>query len=236
MLITTFNILADEFVSPDKKLRDWWYPTIDYADLKMKNRFHTVIKHIKGDIILLQEVTLHVRRQLNTIFGDDYIVLPLSKHKTTGTGNLTIVRRNKFTSVKHETFYLGDVAIGLTEIDGIDVYNIHLDDASMTTRRRQLNKIIATFDTNNKIIVGGDCNTDDPVLHAMLSSINFEMNVVEKKGTYLCEKPMIDWIYVYGFSSSVVRVNNTISGSDCYRKTIKKYGSDHHPVIARVSH
>lgn len=235
MLITTFNILADEFISPDTQFMDKWYPTIDFEDLKMKNRFHTVIKYITGDIILLQEVSQHIRRRLIAVFDDDYIVLPLSKHKTTGAGNLTIVRRNKFTTVKHKTFYVGDVAIGLTAIDDIDVYNIHLDDASMSARRRQLNKIIATFDTNKKIIVGGDCNTDDPVLHAMLSSINFEMNVVEKNGTYLCEKPMIDWIYVYGFSSSVVSVNNTISGSNCYQKTIKKYGSDHHPVIARVS-
>ena len=123
----------------------------------------------------------------------------------------------------------------MTEIDGIDVYNVHLDDESAATRRRQLKQIVATFDTDQKIVVGGDFNTDDPVLQTMLKTMKFEMNVSEIKGTYLCEKPMIDWIYVYGFSGSAVSVNNTISGADCYRKTIKKYGSDHHPVIARVT-
>ena len=234
MRITTFNILADEFVKPNKKFMDKWYPTIKYKDLKMKSRFHTILKYIKGDIILLQEVTSRVRQQLFAKFGNTYIVLPLSKHKT-GTGNLTLVRRNLFKNVTHKTFYVGELAVGLTETDEIDIYNVHLDDISEVAREHELEQIIAKFDLDKKIIIGGDFNTDNKTLHNRLKRMKFEpVTVPEPNGTYICEKPMIDYIYVYGFSGSVGHVNNSVSNSNCYRKTIKKYGSDHYPVTVRT--
>jgi hypothetical protein len=61
MIVTTFNILADAFIESDKNFLNKWYPTINKHDLKMENRFNTLIKYINGDIILLQEVTpLHI--------------------------------------------------------------------------------------------------------------------------------------------------------------------------------
>ena len=236
MYITSFNILADVFVKPDKDFLNKWYPTLDYKDLKMKNRFHTLIKYIKGDIILLQEVTPYIRRKLITIFGDDYIILPLSTHKTDKniTGNLTIIRKKILPKITHKTFYVNDIAIGLSQSDNIDIYNIHLHDTSNTKRKNQLQKIISTFDINKKIIIGGDFNSNDKELHGMLKKLNFKMNVV-KKGTYLCEQPMIDYIYCYGFSEMVGYIDNTVSNINCYINTIKKYGSDHHPIYVKCS-
>ena len=234
MRITTFNILADEFVEPNKKFMDKWYPTIEYKDLQMKRRFRTIIKYIKGDIILLQEVTSRVRKQLFNKFNNVYIVLPLSMHKT-GTGNLTLVRRNLFKNITHKTFYVGELAVGLTETDEIDIYNVHLDAYSGVARKHELEQIIAKFDLNKKIIVGGDFNTDNKTLHNLLKRMNFESVVAsELNGTYICEESMIDYIYVYGFSGSVGHVNNSVSKSNCYKRTIKKYGRDHYPVTVRT--
>jgi hypothetical protein len=231
MRIMTFNILADVFVEPNKAFMDRWYPTLKYEDLLMKHRFHTLIKYIKGDVILLQEVTPHVRKRLCDIFGCDYIILPLSCHRTAKniTGNLTILRKNAFTNIKHATIYVGDVAIGVTEADGVDIYNIHLDDTSTAKRRGELEHIISTFDPTNKIIIGGDFNTNEKSLHNMLTRADFTMNI-PTKGTCLCEEAMIDYIYVRGFSHSIGHVNNSISSTNCYQDTIRKYGSDHHPV------
>ena len=63
----------------------------------MKNRFNTLIKYIRGDVIMLQEVTPYIRRKLILIFGDKYIVLPLSIHisNTETTGNLTLIKKKK---------------------------------------------------------------------------------------------------------------------------------------------
>ena len=64
MIITSFNILADTFVTNSKSFLKRWYPTLEYNELMMKNRFETLIKYIKGDIIMLQEVTPHIRNKL----------------------------------------------------------------------------------------------------------------------------------------------------------------------------
>ena len=47
---------------------------------------------------------------------------------------------------------------------------------------------------------------------------------------------MIDYVYVYGFLNPITTIHNTISPIDSksYKKTIKKYGSDHHPITVRV--
>jgi len=237
MYITSFNILADVYVKPDNKFLTKWYPTLEYKDLMMRNRFKTLIKYIKGDIILLQEVTPYIRRKLYTIFGVDYIILPLSIHKMDKniTGNLTIIRKNLFQKITHKTFYVNDYAIGFTQTDHINIYNIHLHDSSKVVRKNQLKQIISTFDRNKKIIIGGDFNTNDTELHGLLKKLNFKMNVANKKGTYLCESPMIDYIYSYGFSKMNGYIHNYISNINCYTNTIKKYGSDHHPIYVKCS-
>jgi hypothetical protein len=96
MIITSFNILADTFIENNKTFLDRWYPTLKYNELMMKNRFNTLIKYIKGDIVMLQEVTPYVRRKLYNIFNLKYIIMPLSNHKTNKniTGNLTMLKRN----------------------------------------------------------------------------------------------------------------------------------------------
>jgi len=235
MYITSFNILADVYVETKKEFMDKWYPTLEYKDLLMRNRFSTLIKYIKGDIILLQEVTPYIRKKLSTVFGSDYNILPLSKHKTDNhnTGNLTMIRKNKFKNIIHTTFYVYDFAFGLTKADDISIYNMHLHDSSKVKRKNQLKKIIDTFDINNKIIIGGDFNSNDKELHSMIKNLNFKMNVTDKKGTYLCEKPMIDYIYCYGFSEINGYIDNSISNKNCYTSTIKKYGSDHHPIYLK---
>ena len=237
MYITSFNILAEVYVEPNKEFMDKWYPTLDYKDLLMKNRFTTLIKYIKGDIILLQEVTPYIRKKLSTIYSSEYNIMPLSKHKTDNhnTGNLTMIKKNKFKNITHTTNYVYNLAYGLTQADDISIYNIHLHDSSKMKRKNQLKKIIDTFDINNKIIIGGDFNSNDKDLHSMIKNLNFQMNVANKKGTYLCEGPMIDYIYCYGFSKINGHIDNSILNNNnyCYTSTIQKYGSDHHPIYLK---
>lgn len=239
MIITSFNILADTFVENNKTFLDRWYPTLNYDELMMKTRFNTLIKYIKGDVVMLQEVTPYVRRKLYNIFKLNYIIMPLSCHKTNNniTGNLTMLNKNNiFKSPTQRTIYIGNNGIGVTETEFIDIYNIHLDCDSSVKRKKELTKIISTFNKNKKIIIGGDFNSDENELHNLLKQENFEMNCPVIKGTYLCETPMIDYIYVYGFSNPITTIHNTISNTNtkCYKNTIKKYGSDHHPITVCV--
>jgi hypothetical protein len=243
MIIKSFNILADTFVTNNKTFLNRWYPTLEYDELMMRNRFNALIKYIKGDIIMLQEVTPHIRNKLYKLYKSKYDVLPLSCHKTPKniTGNLTMIKKNICNSKPiSQTIYINDNAIGLTKTENIDIYNIHLDCSSSIKRKKELKQIISTFNKDKKIIIGGDFNSDNKELHDLLIKEDFKINFPFKKGTYLCETPMIDYIYVYGFLNPIGHINNTItinksnSKSNPYRKTIKKYGSDHHPVTVRV--
>jgi len=240
MIVTSFNILADVFIDFDNSELE--YPTIKKEMLRMRNRFNILIKYIKGDIIMLQEVTPYIRSKLISIFGDKYIILPLSIHISNirKTGNLTLIKRNKFKKIKHTTLYMprrtSNNAVSVANITlssnyNLDIYNIHLDDKSNTTRKQELKYIISTFDKTRKIVIGGDFNSDSRKLHHMLK--DFEINITPKS-TYLCESPMIDYIYTYGFKNSDGYIHNTLNTDNCYQKTISKYGSDHHPIYVHV--
>jgi endonuclease/exonuclease/phosphatase (EEP) superfamily protein YafD len=231
--VTSFNILADAFIEQDNKFLERWYPSIDKKDLKMSNRFDTLIQYIYGDIILLQEVTPWIRRRIYNILHSKYIVLPLSVHKskTETTGNLTLIKKHIFKTIKYSTFYTNNKAVSITYADNICIYNIHLDDKSKISRYKELKHIISTFEGHKKIIIGGDFNGNEKSLHLLLN--NFTLNI-KKKGTYLCETPMIDYIYAYGFKSVKGFIDNNIQ-KNCYINTIKKYGSDHHPIYSTIS-
>ena len=232
MKITSFNILADTFIDFDNPQK--YYPNIDKKLLQMRNRFDKLIKYIHGDIILLQEVTPWIRRRLYITFNEKYNILKLSEHKskTESSGNLTLIKKNIFNKINHKTIYLNNNAFGVTTVDDdIDIYNIHLNDVSKKIRTKELKFIKSTFN-KNKIIIGGDFNSDDSNLHNILNK--FEFNI-KKKSTYLCEKPMIDYIYSYGFDNSNGYIDNTITGKNCYTDTLKKYGSDHHPIYLNIS-
>ena len=232
MIITSFNILADVFI--DFNNPEVYYPTIEKKALKMKNRFNTLIKYIRGDVIMLQEVTPYIRRKLILIFGDKYIVLPLSIHisNTETTGNLTLIKKKKFKTINHNTIYINNNAVSVVNADDLDIYNIHLNDVSNVIRVKELKYITSTFNKNKKIIIGGDFNSDNERLHHLLT--DFKMNI-ESKTTYLCEPHMIDYIYVYGFTKVTGYIHNTINTKNCYQNTIHTYGSDHHPVYATIS-
>ena len=91
MIITSFNILADTFVENNIFFLDRWYPTLEYDELMMKNRFNTLIKYIKGDVIMLQEVTPHIRKKIYDIFKLKYIIMPLFCHKSKKENNMLLV-------------------------------------------------------------------------------------------------------------------------------------------------
>ena len=95
-----------------------------------------------------------------TIFGEHYVVLPLSVHisNTETTGNLTLIKKNKFKTIYHSTIYINKNAVSVVNADDIDIYNIHLNDVSNVIRTKELNYIISTFNKNKKIIIGGDFN------------------------------------------------------------------------------
>ena len=249
MIITSFNILADVFI--DFKNPEIYYPTIKKEMLKMKHRFNTLIKYIHGDIIMLQEVTPYIRNKIISIFGDKYIVLPLSVHISTTetTGNLTLLKRNKFGAIQYDTLYINNTAVSVTSVksdksdksiksdksvtynDDIAIYNIHLNDVSHDIRMKELKHIISTFDKTKKIIIGGDFNSDNKKLHHLLK--DFKIGI-QSKSTYLCEDPMIDCIYVYGFKKAIGYVDNKINSKNCFQATIEKYGSDHYPVYTTL--
>ena len=244
MLITSFNILADVFIENNKAFLTRWYPSIAYSDLLMRNRFQTMIKYIKGDIVMLQEVTPYVCAKLKEVFIDKYDFMPLSLHNsaTKITGNLTMLKRGRFAKVRHETRFLdGYRAFGLTTADDLYIHNIHLSDLSDKTRIRQMKKILAMYDNDTidkRLIIGGDFNSNSPVLHKLLRDSSFTNHIKEKKGTYICEPSIIDYIYIHGFSQKSVmnKIHNIIDSDKeiCYNQTIKKYGSDHHPVYLKI--
>ena len=223
MIVTSFNILADVFIDFDNSELE--YPTIKKEMLRMRNRFNILIKYIKGDIIMLQEVTpydppgvaLRACLRLNPIL-QTFLLTGLSRRQarsaTPGGSNAVSVANITLSSNYH-----------------LDIYNIHLDDKSNTTRKQELKYIISTFDKTRKIIIGGDFNSDSQKLHHMLK--DFEINITPKS-TYLCESPMIDYIYTYGFKNSDGYIHNTLNTDNCYQKTISKYGSDHHPIYVHV--
>ena len=64
-----------------------------------------------------------------------------------------MLRKGMFNKIKQKTLYLNDNAIGITETENIDIYNIHLHWSSSAKRKNELNKIELAAQTIRKPII-----------------------------------------------------------------------------------
>ncbi len=254
--VMTFNILADiciDFANPSE-----YYHGIKVEDLKIERRLPKIHEHlveVAADIIMLQEITPDVRDFLIKNMPD-YTVEAFSRHidetlpaaqtkgRANAYGNTTILKKGLFTNIKHSTKYLNNsgTAFDITECihketkKPILIINLHLDSESGILRSSEsesaLNFLKPYYKTHC-IIVAGDFNTDDATLHKKYNK--FESAVKQHTSTYLCEKPMIDYIYFYGFKVLKGKVDNSPCGkTSCMQKTLLLHGSDHYSVLAEV--
>ena len=261
--VLSFNILAEnciDFVNPSE-----YYPNINPKDLLIVNRLPKIIKLLKKymvDVVLLQEATHYVRNNLIDLLPE-YKVMTFSDHKDYDKkfpkndqyGNLTLLKKGLFTGIKHYTKYLdkSGTAYDITTFKiknkdkNVIVVNVHYDSESEKLRRSESNMLLKFLSPYMKdwiIIIGGDFNTDNYALH---NKYNKFISAVDKKdasSTYLCEKPMIDYIYIRGLQVDKSFIENkaycsvgknNVGKSRCMKNTIKTLGSDHYPVYLRAT-
>ena len=253
--IMTWNILDEgciDFVNPTE-----YYFDIPVDNLLMKNRYPIINRWLKiynSDVIMLQEATRDVCRRLIADFTD-YRVMPYTANEAnteSAYGNVTMLKKGVFRSIKHKKykFKKSNAAFSVTTAvrmsDGVRFafINIHLDAYKATTRAAEAQTVINLVRAWCKggsfcAVCAGDFNTDKVPVHKKFAA--WTLTVDEAKSTYLCEDPMLDYIYIKGCGKLNVlvrkgKIDNKAAGKkNCMRYTIDHYGSDHHPVIATVS-
>ena len=245
MRVVTWNILADQYIDFDELQRD--YPTISAKSLSLDVRLPKILHWIqksKADIILLQEVTPETRKALVHTFDKNYWVGPISTHRSpepngTSSGTLTLVSRRIYTEEpEYETrFFAGSQsATGITYLPNLAIVNVHFDWQIAERRKREARGVLRFARTiRDPIIIGGDFNTDDDSLHRKFHS--FVSGVRKQGSTFLCENPMIDHIYVRKakITSKGSILNDPVNNrSNCFQKTLSKYGSDHYMVATTI--
>lgn len=256
--LVTWNILSEsciDFVNPAQ-----YYSGIPIEDLKIKKRFPKIVKKIKehdGDIVMLQEITPSVRLKLIDALPK-YKVLGFAKHsngdrRVDWYGNTTLLKECIFNNVSHKTLYLNSsgTAYSITlckhKLTGKEllIMNVHYDAYDPKLRISETVSSIAflkKFYKKRIIIIGGDFNTDEAKLHKKYNGYVSVIKPENAQSTYLCEAPMIDYIYVKGIkpankdiSINNERIDNTTgSKKTCMRDTLQTYGSDHHPVVGEL--
>lgn len=263
--IMTFNILAENCV--DFKNPAEYYPHIDPKELRMKNRIHGIVKKIKDnncDIVLLQELTYQVREQMVKMLPG-YLctrlaVNNLHEPKNLHWANMTLLKRGVFSQIKHVvqflhkesyTAYSTLVCSHIASKKKFIIMNVHYDADHASVRRSENNALLKFLrpymERDYCIVIGGDFNTDDNYIHE--KNNKYFTSAIAKRNassTYLCEAPMIDYIYVRGIKVSKSWIENEAfcgTGTcslkkkvsektpQCMRKTIKNTSSDHYPVI-----
>ena len=149
------------------------------------------------------------------------VIYNKSENILTGT---VIMIKKIFKNIKHikKIFKITNVGYSTVECKlnntPLLIINIHLNcDRSNKLRLAETNellKFIKTKKSFNHIIVGGDFNTNSITMHKLYINYGFK-SVIEKyqiTGTYLCETPMIDYIYVKGFdvkNSKIIHDNKS---------------------------
>lgn len=258
--VMTFNILAEncvDFINPSE-----YYPHINPKDLKMKNRLPGIVKKIREhncDIVLLQELTYDVRDKLVKMLPE-YLCTKLAinnlhEPKHLHWANMTLLKKGAFAGIKHivqflhtsHTAYSTLVCKHVASGQKCIIMNVHYDAEFPNVRRYEngaLLKFLSNYMKGWVIVVGGDFNTDDPTLHARYN--NKMISAIPKKNassTYLCEAPMIDYIYTKGIKIDRSFIDNDAfcngkSGckvkektAQCMKRTISSVSSDHYPVV-----
>jgi endonuclease/exonuclease/phosphatase family metal-dependent hydrolase len=264
--ILSWNILAQPLISLDD------YPATLPTDLTLGKRLLRIIQHLvyfDADLMFLQEVTPHVQHILHDTFARTHVVLPLSPHNQSNWpqstrsepyGNVTIYRRQMFRLRQHQCVYLhhwgtayDESVFDLLTIPADSVqrqpltcFNIHLDSQDALLRKQETQVLLAYLSrTPGYVIVAGDFNTNDASLHQEVVKRGMLQSVVKPshvRGSYLCERPMIDYIYVRSGMTPVVGMvwdhhsTNHSKHTPCQiAQTLQVKGSDHHPVVGVVA-
>lgn len=255
--ILSWNILAEnciDFINPAE-----YYPDIPVNFLKMSFRYPIIVQRIKeynADIVMLQEMTPDIRIKLINDFKHIYTISPFARHKTGEKkpewyGNLTMIRHDMFHDIKFKVAYLAESGTaslistmkyilrdkGNVEQRVMSV-NIHFDAYKETKRIAEAKSLLNwlnKLDADWKVIISGDFNSDATQLHKLFAGYKSVIKRTEAKSTYLCEDPMIDYIYVKHMKVVIGIIDNiSAKKKRCMRHTLKTYGSDHHPVIGLV--
>lgn len=261
MRLVSFNILSDDYVDfQDQKFLRRYYNNMPPERLQWSHRKARVIakmRELKADIFLLQEVMVEARTSFQRHFSDYYIG-PLAQHEFqldginfNRTGNLILVRKSLCR--QPPTFW--SVPIGLGYCVAVAqltwrkphgpcrqaaIFSVHLIDTPQKVQ--QVGRLLALVDQFPACdeIVGGDFNTKARRIHARLEHRFYSSVRVDQAdrhyGTYLCERPMIDYIYT-SLPAYHSHIDNGPVNSDrqtCFVRTLDEVGSDHYPVIAEV--
>lgn len=257
MRVLSLNVLSDEYIEFDNpKFLERWYPNIKPNDLRLRNRVTTLIETIRfmdADVVCLQEAVTPLRSILVRLFPG-YYVSTLAKHQfgEKKSGNLVMLRKTVFdaTTVVEQTSDIGkgyyQITVLARPIKGdkvssnpIAITSIHFSDTTAKYGQAVvMAKLLSIY--KGKVIIAGDFNTNNEKLHNIFTSMGFKSGIhanTKHRGTYLCEKPMIDYIYAKGFKKIGAVVHNEptkCTAAVCYISTIKKYGTDHYPIYAIV--
>lgn len=235
MKIVTWNTLASEWMKKS------YYPDTGAGVLfNRKARFEQLIKILRecdADVIMLQEVMKKEYSLLKKLFAEVYIVSKLKKmnwyNKESESGNVTILRRSLFPAaeVMHEPHEYGLHTQCMYKGNMCDIFNIHLDDASIQTRYKQWNDLNSKCRPNCRVIVGGDFNHQYKKNSRLYNAPGFTAHNLCP--TYYIERKMnIDNIMTKGFKK--------VQGNTCswYPEKIEDgfhvYGSDHIPVFIEL--
>ena len=259
MKVLSFNVLSDEYLEfNNPKFLERWYPNIKPEDLRLKNRVPAIIETIKfmdADIVCLQEVMVPLRLLLIKMFPDFYVSkLAVHQFMEKKSGNLVMLRKSNF-DMKSIIEVPSEIGRGYAQMTVIAhpiknkkvqlkpyvIMSLHLIDTAYKFEQAKLVKeLFDIYKKGTKIIVAGDFNTNEAKIHNIFTGIGFKSGInpkVKYRGTYLCEKPMIDYIYATGFKKITAFVYNEptkCSAASCYISTIRKYGTDHYPIYAAV--
>ena len=257
MRVLSFNVLSDEYIEFDNAtFLNRWYPNIAPESLRLKNRIVTLIETIKymdADVVCLQEAVIKLRLVFVKFFPD-YYISPLARHQfgEKKSGNLIMLRKSAFdaSSVVEQMSDLGkgyyQITVLAKPIKGgkilskpIAITSVHFSDTAAKYKQAvNMAELLSVY--KGKVIIAGDFNTNHEKLHRNFTSGGFKSGIhanTKHRGTYLCEKPMIDYIYVKGFKKIISNVYNEptkCTAATCYISTIKKYGTDHYPIYATI--
>jgi endonuclease/exonuclease/phosphatase family metal-dependent hydrolase len=246
MKILSFNVLSQQLIGEFDE-----YINVSHKYLQKKYRYAKNIQLLKkydADIILLQEVDPGLRKLIKQKCKI-YKVLPIVRYYQDDSkyylGEMVMLKKDKFKNIKQQLYVFERYNVGcpivkckMNNIE-ITIINVHLSDLTERIRMgetSELLKYVKKLDSE-LVIIGGDFNTDTNKLHTRYVKNGFRSVVSKKnkKSTYYCESPMIDYIYVKGYDAINGYIDNTVYDNiKCRNNTFKKYGSDHYPVIATI--
>jgi endonuclease/exonuclease/phosphatase family metal-dependent hydrolase len=251
MKIISWNILANEFIAPRS------YSMIPSSLLCMRSmrlqRIMDLLVLEDADVMLLQEVMLSEYNALYKQFGKTHHVLRSNnivwQNKPTHSGNVTLLRKTMF-SLARDSSSCGHITFGLVvncfyknkpmsfapmSFAPMSFVNLHLDDLSATTRKKQIKEIEPLLITSqHPIVLGGDFNENyshHAPSHLYKIFKSFGLTISNNEPTYFIDRKMcIDNIMLKGFNKKPsTRVINDF-GKDVLQHFVN-YGSDHLPVV-----